>query len=55
MTTISIVKKIRSLDIDEYGEAVLFEDKTYKSFGVARIEKSLVFCIDSMEVHLVIG
>lgn len=37
------VKKIDSLDIDDYRKAVLFEDESYKSFGVARIEKKFGF------------
>jgi hypothetical protein len=37
------VKMIRSSDIDDYAKAVLFEDKTHKSFGVAKIEKKFGF------------
>jgi hypothetical protein len=37
------VKKVRSYDIDDYGKAVLFEDKTYKTFGVASLEKKFGF------------
>ncbi|MDF2536091.1 MAG: hypothetical protein K0R18_2253 [Bacillales bacterium] len=37
------VKKIDSLVIGGYGKAVLFEDETYNSFGVARIEKRFGF------------
>ncbi|WP_442600045.1 hypothetical protein [Neobacillus sp. D3-1R] len=37
------VKKIQSYDIDDYGKAVLFEDKTHHSFGVASLEKKFGF------------
>jgi hypothetical protein len=37
------VKKIRSSDIGNYAKAVLFEDKTHKTFGVAKIEKRFSF------------
>lgn len=37
------VKEIRSANIGDYGKAVLFEDITHKTFGVARIEKKLGF------------
>ena len=37
------VKIIRSSDIGHYAKAVLFEDKTYKTFGVAKIEKRFGF------------
>jgi hypothetical protein len=33
------VKKVRSYDINDYGKALLFEDKAYKTFGVAELEK----------------
>lgn len=33
------VKMIRSSDIGNYAKAILFEDKTHKTFGVAKIEK----------------
>lgn len=37
------VKMICSSDIGDYAKAVLFEDKTHKTFGVARIEKRFGF------------
>lgn len=37
------VKMIRSSDIKGDAKAVLFEDKTHKSFGVAKIEKKFGF------------
>ncbi|MEQ2526319.1 hypothetical protein WMO40_06360 [Bacillaceae bacterium CLA-AA-H227] len=37
------VKMIRSSDIGDYAKAVLFEDKTHKTFGVAEIEKKFGF------------
>lgn len=37
------VKIVRSYDIDGYGKAVLFEDKTLKTFGVVRLEKKFGF------------
>jgi hypothetical protein len=37
------VKMIRSSDIGNYAKAVLFEDKTHMTFGVARIEKRFGF------------
>jgi hypothetical protein len=37
------VKKIRSLDIEDYGKAVLFEDEFHKLFGVAKTEKKFGF------------
>ncbi|WP_147304236.1 hypothetical protein [Cohnella lupini] len=37
------VKLVRSQDIGNYGKAVLFEDKTHDSFGVAKVEKKFGF------------
>jgi hypothetical protein len=37
------VTLISSSDIGDYGKAVLFEEETHKTFGVARIEKSFGF------------
>lgn len=37
------VKKVRTANIDDYGKAVLFEDITYKTFGVAKAEKKFGF------------
>lgn len=37
------LKMIRSSDIGNYAKAVLFEDKTYKTFGVAKVEKMFGF------------
>ena len=37
------VKKIRSANIGDYGKAVLFEDITHKTFGVAKTEKRFGF------------
>jgi hypothetical protein len=37
------VKKIRSLDIEGDGKAVLYENEVDKSFGIARIEKKFGF------------
>ena len=37
------VKMIRSSDIGGYAKAVLFEDKTHRTFGVAEIEKKFGF------------
>ncbi|MEH7073637.1 hypothetical protein [Neobacillus drentensis] len=37
------VIKVRSLAIGEFGQAVLFEDRTNQSFGVAEIEKRYGF------------
>lgn len=48
------VKMVRSSDIGDYASAVLFEDYSHKTFGVAKIEKSLAFCIGMMVVLLVI-
>lgn len=37
------IKKVRSANIGDHGKAVLFEDKTHKTFGVVRIEKKFGF------------
>ncbi len=37
----SEVKKIRSIDMEGYGKAVLYEDEIHESFGIAKLEKKL--------------